>query len=614
MTLSEKLTTTIREEATKLWPDIKMPPFDVVASHTPPAGGPEFGDLSTPIALTLGKIAGANPMTMAEALKQALTHLRLEHVKQMTVTNPGYVNFWIDFEPLANHLLDKILKQGPAFGQNQHDMGNVVIEHTSVNPNKAAHVGHLRNAALGDSLARLLRTVGYQVEVQNYIDDLGVQVADSVVAYEQFGDDKKDPGPNLNAAPSKTGLTGDDKWFWRAYARINTLYETQPQLLERRVVVLHEMEAGKNNLAKEIVKRMVKAQLATFKQFSIGYDLLIYETDIIKHHLWDNLFEKLKDKKLIHLAKSGDHKGAWVVEFGKEEREDKILVRSNGLPTYTAKDLAYALWKFNKLPGMPKYKRKFAQVDKHVNLVDTRQSYPQAVVKYVMEQLGFEREANSYIHLAYGVVKLSESAMKQLGQHTGDKKTYSMSGRAGIGAKVDDVYELAKIKQEQERGSGQRVAEAIAAGSIRYYMLKNRPNKDVIFDFDEALRTDGNTGVYIQYAYARCNNILAKVPDYSPQSEPVATPQDISPEAKTLIKTLERYPALLREAAEATDPSLLTEYAFNLANELAKFYENNPVLKSDTAVKHFRLQLIASVKQVLGNLMGIIGMTPLEKI
>jgi len=607
MTLAEKLQEAIKQEATTLWPDIKLPPFDIT---TPPVE--EFGDISTALPLILAKLTQEKPLDIANKLKTNLGKHDIEHIKKITVTNPGYLNFIIDFTNLSQHLLSKILQQEDNFGITKENLGNVVIEHTAVNPNKAAHIGHLRNACLGDSLARIMQANGYNVEVENYIDNLGLQVADSVMAFEYF---KKDLPKDFLSSYSPKEIA---EKFWEIYAKIQKIYIKKPNLLKQRGEILHKMEKSKSRTAKQIVKAIVKAHKQIFKQFNITYDIFVYESDIIKKKLWDKLFEELKNKKLIHQAKSGDNKGAWIVRFGQSDREDKILVRSNGIPTYTARDLAYQLWKFDKSTAdIAKGKIKFEKANQVINVIDNRQSYPQAVIKYILNQLGNTKESKNSHHLSYGVVKLSEKSYKVLKHQeiiSSNKKSYTMSGREGTGVMIDDLLMLAERKEMETYDLNIGTASAISINSIRYYMLKNRPKKDMIFDFDEALKTDGNTGVYLQYAYARCNNILNKVPDWKYQGEKIIAPKNISPESKQLIKLLENYPQILKSATTELDPSLLADYAFELSNNFAKFYEKNPVLQSNKQLKKFRLYLVDSVKQILKNTLNLLGIIPLEKI
>ena len=631
MTLAEKLQEAIKQEAIKLWPDIKLPPFDVTE---PP--NPEFGDLSSALSLTLAKLIQENPIDIANKLKEAVKKQNIEHLKEITVTTPGYLNFMIDFSNLGKHLLSKILQEKNEFGVSKKDKGNVVIEHTSINPNKAAHIGHLRNACLGDSLARIMIDNGYNVEVENYIDDLGLQVADSVIAYEYFKkkfveEFKQELPEYIKQVTNKNHGTGSlDSWFWQKYAAIQKKYEKMPKLLEKRDIVLKEMEAGKNEIAPKIVEAIVSAHTKTLQQFNINHSksILVYESDIMNNQLWDNLFKELKSKKLINKAKSGETKGAWLVEFGESDREDKILVRSNGIPTYTAKDLAYQLWKFDKSTAdIAKGDSKFEKADQVINVIDNRQEYPQAVIKHTLNKLGYTKESKNSHHLSYGVVKLSEKTYKALKHQeiiSSDKKSYTMSGRASIGVTIDDLINLG-LKKEIETydlNMSDAMAKVISSGSIRYYMLKNRPKKDIIFDFDEVLKSDGNTGVYLQYAYARSSSILNKVGNqYKYNGEEIIIPDKISVESKQLIKLLETYPKILELSSDELDPSLLADYAFELANTFAKFYEKNPVLQADETTKIFRLRLVASFQTILKKLLYLLlGMdsatntAPLEKI
>lgn len=575
--------TALSKAITKQWPDLAIP--EIVVSSPPLA---EFGDYSSPVALTLAKTLGENPQTVAENIKKSLP--KIKFIAEVTVTSPGFVNFILDYPALVKSLdtFTQPIQAKPKL--------KISVEHTSINPNKAAHIGHLRNVCLGDALVRILRGVGHTVEVQNYIDDLGVQVADSVVAFETYGD-----------APETQEI---DKWFWKIYADINKKYEANPKLQTRREEVLHEMERGESETAKAIVEKMVEAQMRTFARFGVTYDILVYEHDIVKNHLWDKLFEKLKSKKLITQPKHGEHAGTWLVKFGTSEREDKILVKSNGLLTYTAKDLAYALWKFGKTEEMTGYTKRLSPIDRHYNVIDERQSYPQAVVQHVMQKLGFTKEVKNYLHISYGVVKLSHQALKKLGV-ANDNQAKSMSGRAGIGVMVDDLVDATIAQQIKDHGSTPEVATKIAMGSIRYYMLKTRPLREIVFDFDEALRTDGNTGIYLQYAFARANNILEKVGTI----KPLSTPHELSETEKQLVKVLSESAIAMDNAVKESDPSLLCDYAYALASTFAKFYETNSVLKAESAgAKTFRVHLVSTYRATLGQVLDCLGIPTLAKI
>lgn len=588
MNLISTSQTLVRDAIEKLWPDLVDIAIDI--NHPPK---PEFGDYTCPCALAIAKKTGANPLDVAQQIADAIaTH---PFINRVGVSAPGFVNLFVNQNSLAKEVL------AADWGFATKKQYKVSIEHTSVNPNKAAHVGHLRNACLGDTLARILREVNgaSNIETQNYIDDLGLQVADSVLAYEKFGDPDDD--------------TPIDEWFWQIYAKVNQLYETNPELKERRGVVLHEMERGENETAKQIVKWIVAKHKETFAKFGIDYSLLVYEHDIVEGKLWDKLFETLKEKGLIHKPEEGAHAGAWVVEYGDSEREDKILVRSNGIVTYTGKDLAYALWKFGHGYEMPGYEGRLKPIDMHVNVIDERQSYPQSVIRHVMKELGYPKEASSYLHLGYGVVKLSQNALKTLGVDVSeDKSSYSMSGRAGIGIMVNQLLQTAKLKQA-ERMDGDKipaVVDGIAIGSIRYYMLKSRPEREIVFDFDEALKTDGNTGVYLQYAYARANNILDKLGGILDST----TVPELNLAEHQLIKVMAEAEQNIYQSIDRLDPSLLCDYAFDLANSFAKFYETSPVAKAEGDVRIFRGKLVASYRTLLGKILTMLGIPLLDKI
>jgi len=628
MTLVNQLELIVRKAATELWPDIKIPPFDIT---TPPAE--EFGDLSTALPLTLAKLLTKPPIEIANQIKARFGQPPLTYIKEVTITQPGYINFILDYPALSQHLINKILTQKQTYGRVKEEKGKIIVEHTAVNPNKAAHIGHLRNACLGDSVANILRTSGWQVEVQNYIDDTGAQVADVVVALENL--------------PDKQGSEPFDYFCWTVYAKIQKMYEIDEKLKDRRNEVLHLLEKGNNPTAKkatQIANKIVNRHLETLSRLNIAYDLLVWERDIIDVGLWPTVLADLQQKKLINQPNRGEHKGAWVVKFGETERENKILVKSNGIATYTAKDLAYQLWKFGLLPidfvyyirtvqwnnnpllttkggtygvkNLEIAQRHFSKPDRVINVIDLRQSYPQEVIKETLDKLGYTKEAENSIHLKYQVVKLSLGAVKELGiKPEADKEEYAMSGREGIGVKIDDLMDKVeeKIGQINQQLNSDDV-QKLAAATIRYYMLRNRATKEIIFDFDEALKTDGNTGVYLQYAHARCCSILNKVTGWQPLAHHPDMSETSSPETQQLIKLAEDYPRVLELAATELDPSLLTDFAFTLASTFSKFYEKNPVLSADDDTKNFRLHLVATVKQVLANLLSNLGIIPLEKI
>lgn len=615
MSIKATIATKVEEATKKLWPKIILPEVEAVE---PPRE--EFGDYSTPLPLQIAKDLKEKPLKVAERIARSLGMTRdkkmgkISGVAQIVVTPPGYINFILDYQALAKKLLVS-RSQSLKVSKSQ----SIIVEHTSVNPNKAAHVGHLRNAILGDTVARLLKGMGHKVEIQNYIDDMGLQVADSVVAAEKYGD----------IPPEGWDYDG---WFWRIYADIQKDYKKTPKLLKRRETVLKELEKNKGEIARfalNIANNIVIRHLTTFSHFGVGYNLLVWERDIIKNKLWEKIFSLLREKKLIKKPTSGIYRGTWIVEFGKSERENKILVKSGGLPTYTAKDLAYQLWKFGKIADPFKYyhlgqtltteagtflqkkkekaKRRFKAAGKVINVIDLRQSYPQEVIRHTLSRLGYKKEAENSIHLAYGVVNLSPATMKAIAIKVKEKKQfYPMSGREGIGVKTDDLFDtfVSKITSEND--------EALASGAIRYYLLKFRPESNITFDMDTALKIYGNTGVYLMYAYARASNILKKAGKITKPSGQL--PEELSTEEKNLIKKLEQFGETVELATVELDPSLLCDYLYELSTAFARFYENNPVIQSKGKVRAFRLGLVKTFKDILGKGLELLGIPTLPKI
>src|SRR4030066_2029082 len=510
----------------------------------------ELGDFSSAICLSLAKRKKESPMKIAQEMAEQLRSKRPPYIQEIGVSPPGYLNFKVDWQRLAQDLIPKLLEEGEFFGKPALELRErVFIEHTSVNPNKTMHIGHLRNSVLGDTVARVLKWSGFSTEVCNYIDDTGLQVVDVVTALLYLDFPFYTEGSDFKAVWGK--VTADqpfDYFCWDLYARFQNELEKNPSLLERREEVLYQSEGGIHAIAvfaKELATKVVQSHLETVAQLSIFYDLLNWESDIIARGFWGATFELLKEKGTLRFEAEGPNEGCWVVPLGGvvETSEgmkslDKILVRSNGSVTYTGKDIAYQLWKFGLLNKDFLYKRwgsqangemlwttakegepgnqlseKFGHAEMVINVIDIRQSYPQQVVIESLRQLGFEKEANQSTHLAYEVVNLSPQAACLLGmEENEEKKAYAMSGRSGTGVKAKDFIEKVKQKviEKADHPLEEGVASSLASAAIRYYLLKFTLESQIIFDFDEALKTTGDTGIYLEYAHARACSILRK--------------------------------------------------------------------------------------------------------
>jgi arginyl-tRNA synthetase len=625
----------------------------------------ELGDLSSAVCLSMAKQRRQSPMKIAQEMAERLKSTLPPYVQEIGVSPPGYLNFKVDWPALAQDLIPRILREGELFGKPVSSPGKkVFIEHTSVNPNKAMHIGHLRNSVLGDTVARVLEWLGLLTEVCNYIDDTGLQVVDVVTALLYLDPPYYTEGSDLEVIWKKVLPNQPFDYFcWDLYARFQDEIEKKPSLPQKREEVLHKIEKGIHpiaGLAKDLAAKIVRSHLETVAQLSIYYDLLNWESDIIARGFWEDTFELLKGKGRLRLEAEGPNAGCWVVPFGGivETAEgtkslDKILVRSNGSVTYTGKDVAYQLWKFGLLKKDFLYKRwdpqangkmlwttaregepgdrvskNFGHAEMVINVIDTRQNYPQQVVVECLRQMGFEKEANESIHLAYEVVNLSPQAARLLGmEEKEEKKAYAMSGRSGTGVKAKDFIQMVKQKvvEKADHPLEERVASALASAAIRYYLLKFTLESQIVFDFDEALKTTGDTGVYLEYAHARACSILRKAKEQKIdfQWKRECIPQRLTETERDLLDELSRFSSVVAKTGNTLRVSQLTEYAFNLATSFTHFYEHpdpgadvqTPFIHlQDPEIQTFRLSLVKAFQEVMRIVLNLMGMAALEKI
>jgi len=626
----------------------------------------EIGDFSSAICLSLAKERRRRPMEIAKEVVEQLETDLPPYIEKVTLTHPGYINFRVDWPKLTGELIPEILERAEHWGRTAPvKQEKIFIEHTSVNPNKAMHIGHLRNAVLGDTVARIFKWLGYPTEVCNYIDDTGVQVVDVVTGLFYldppfFIEDAPDVQTIWRKVPENQPL---DYFCWDLYARFQGEVDKDPALKENREKILHQIEAGQApvaTFAKELATRIVKAHLETVAQLSIFYDLLNWESDIIHQGFWEATFELLKQRGGLRFETEGPNRGCWVVPLGGvvETDEgvkslDKILVRSNGSITYTAKDIAYQLWKFGLLNKDFVYRnwgtqangealwttapdgqsadhlqREFGKADRVINVIDVRQSYPQQVVNECLRQMGFEREAVQSIHLAYEVVNLSPQAARILGaEETEEKRAIAMSGRLGTGVKAMDFIEMVKRKvvEKADHPLEESVASALACAAIRYYLLKFTLESQIIFDFDEALKTTGDTGVYLEYAHARACSILRKAEERKIlfRWRNGVVPQQLTETERGLVEALSEFVSVVARCGKNLRVSQLAEYAFHLATSFTNFYEHpdpgadiqTPFIHlEDENLRHFRLSLVKAFQIVMANTLKMMGMPTLERI
>lgn len=624
--------------------------LDFLACEVPPKT--ELGDLAFPVAFELAKrIKQAtgekqNPREIAETLKTDLESF--DFVDHIEVAGAGYLNVFFD---RAKFLAENAAADPLPRSRGAETAPKVCVEHTSVNPNKAAHIGHVRNSVLGDTFVRILKANGNQVEIQNYIDNTGVQVADVVVGFIYLEDMSLTDIKALDQDLAANGKTFD-YYCWDLYTRVGVEYQTNEGLKEKRAEVLHLIEEGGNataELGDYVASRNVECILDTMDRLSIRYDLLPRESEILHLHFWAKAFERMKELGAIHFESEGKNAGCWVMPFdshaGNEEHEtDKILVRSNGTVTYTGKDIAYQMWKLGIL-GMDFYYRLFhtypdgekvwitTAVDEKAqnvpefghgetvyNVIDTRQSYPQEVVKKGVASVYPEKGEAASVHLSYEMVALSPAAAEELGfklSEEDQKRSFiEMSGRKGLGVKADDLIDrldanaLIEVeKRHPDLGLEEKkhTAHQIAIGALRYFLLKFTRTTVIVFDFKEALSFEGETGCFCQYSAVRANSIFRKLAERGESVEDCRTRladqgkvNEIFASASgndiwSLATLASRLEETVAQAASQNEPAILAKYAFNLAKAFNLFYHNHKIMAEEDDVKRAVLVVIADV-------------------
>ena len=611
--------------------DARYPAVDFDVSEPPQK---EFGDLSCNVGFLLAKHAKKPPQKIAAELADALgPQIKGTYVLSAEPAG-GHVNFKADYSRLSPATLAQVLKSPENYGYPDSGQGrHIVIEHTSVNPNKALHVGHMRNVIIGDALYRIMKATNHRATVLNYVDDSGLQVADIVVGFRFAG---------FPVEPTN-GQKFDHYCGDEVYVKINEMYEKDPQLAEKRKLVLKEIEEGRSELAHfaaDVTRRVLNEQLKTCWRMKARYDLLNFESHIVVSKLWSKAFELLKKNGIARLEEEGKNKGCWVIEA--KDEEDKVLVRSDGTATYIAKDIPYAAWKLGLVDDPFSYRefidqwdgstlyatalggkssdRKFNGGERVITIIDSRQGRLQRIVSQVLSKIG--AGGREYFHLGYEAVTLSSDTAKAFGIDIGDRQFMHMSGRKGIYVNADYVLDTLHAKAYEEvktRNPGfseeqlNATAEEIAISAIRYNMIKQDLDKIITFDVKESLSLEGDTGPYLQYAYARSQRILEKSGqgvDSNAKFELLTHEAEIA-----LIKEISKLDLVVEDAAKSLSPKSLARHAYTLATAFNLFYEKAPVLKEGNAdVRAARLALVRAFGVALKNVLSVLGITALERM
>jgi len=628
----------------------------------------EMGEAASPVCFELAKRLKRAPRQIAQEIANGLG--KIEGIARVEVAGGGYLNAFFDRAAFWEALRQTEGKE-PA-GTPTLRTDKIIVEHTSINPNKAAHIGHVRNSVLGDTMVRILRHAGNRVQIQNYIDNTGVQVADVVIGLLQM--EKVTPVWVKNRAMEPKF----DYYCWDLYAKATNFFmEDKTRAEKLRGATLKAIEEGQGEdaeVAQVVADAIVTCHLRTMARLDIHYDLLARESEILHLHFWDAAFEMLKKSGAIQLATSGKMAGCWILPWKEEVKEveekdeeaeddenmqDKIIVRSNGTVTYVGKDIAYQLWKFGLLgkdfhyrkwpdapeghtvwtttsnkddPEAPHFGEPAATV---YNVIDARQAYLQKVVAMGLQALGHGKAAEQSIHLSYEIVALTPRCAAEMDYELSAeeaKKPYvEVSGRKGFGVKADDLLDklekatLAEVRQRHAEMNAQeqkRTAHAIAVGALRFFLLKFTRSSIIAFDFKDALSFEGETGPYCQYAVVRIRGIRRKGAEAGATNAEV-TAENVGQflagaEGTGLWQLLAASGSLdyAVDAAIATqEPAFVAKHVFQLAQEFNNFYHKHHILtEADEQKRAFLLRLTELVEAQLVRALSLMGIEAPEKM
>jgi arginyl-tRNA synthetase len=609
----------------------------------------EFGEYALPLSFELAKRLRKAPRKIAEEIVAGLG--KVEGFDRLEVAGAGYINARLSRTEAATALIKSDLAPSAA------ERPKILVEHSSINPNKAAHIGHLRNAILGDTFVRLLCFNGYPVDVQNYIDNTGVQVADVVVGFRELEHKTRQDIEALIQQPRF------DYICWDVYAAASSWYEEDPKNKQKRADTLHAIEEGNNEIAEMadlISTAVLRRHLETMDRLSIEYDFLPRESEILHLHFWDLAFRQMKDKGVLYLEAEGKNAGCWVMKRPSAltkkpeeitEDDTKVIVRSNGTVGYVGKDIAYHLWKFGLLgrdfgyckfyrypaglqcwisavKGEPEHPH-FGDVSTIYNVIDTRQAEAQNTVIEALRALGYNDAANHYTHFSYEMVALTPRCANDMGYPLSEdemgKAFIEVSGRRGFGVKADDLIDrlIASAQKEvdmrhPELPDSERsaIATQIAVGALRYFMLKFTKTSVIAFDFKEALSFEGETGPYAQYAVVRATNIFRKAGVTPEQVLGSSVEFDKFFDGETGNEIWEVWLAasktstVIDQCIATTEPAYAAKHAFQLAQLFNNFYHRHHILtEADPHRKQFLLATAAIARRELIQLLAVMGIS-----
>jgi arginyl-tRNA synthetase len=621
----------------------------------------QFGERSTNIAFLLKQERNQTPRQIAQELAAGFDQGEYRLIQAVEPAGAGFINFRLNYDAFTPLVIDEVRASGQAYGGGIIAASErVVVEHTSVNPNKEWHIGHVRNAVLGDVVNRALRRAGHAVAVQNYIDDTGLQAAEAVLGLRDFPEPRRDGekydhwlgrmyvkiaaeiasesemrkrlaelDTEVQSGSAERTETGAER------ASITARLDNLERLKQRILGVMHELEAGQYH---DVIVNLLDAQLHTAYRLGIYYDLLNWESHLVQSHVFEEAIERVKQSPKVFRATEGRYAGALIIVTddsspAEDEPKAEVLIRSNGIPTYVGKDIAYHMWKFGLLPERIKYvafhdqpngtmlwstslegeNRSGDNPDRVINVIAVNQTLPQQAVNQALQVAGFEQAAGHLLHLAYGLVSTRE------GKISGRKGT-TVSADAVIDEAVRVAHERVKEKRSADLSEAEmrEISEAVGVGAVRYFMVQYNPLRDIVFDVSDVVSYDGNTGLYVQYALVRMAALLRRaLADHSVESAVIDAADTAllqHEQEKRLIFHLAQYPDTVATAARTLAVNLIAEYAYDLATTFSQFYRDCGVLNAEPPLRAARLLLVRTVQSVLANACELLGVPVIDRL
>ncbi|MDE1856178.1 MAG: arginine--tRNA ligase [Candidatus Micrarchaeota archaeon] len=619
-----QFTSAVLEAIKAAFPDAKIEAQDIEKSIAVPKS--EMGDLSTSISFRLAKEMKKNPHEIALKISQGARGTKL--VSNFTELN-GYLNAALDTKAYSELVVGSVVSEKNRYGSMDIGKGGkVIVEFPGVNPNKPWHVGHVRNALLGSAISNILEFCGYSVERDDYIDDLGLQMAESLWGW-------------LNLTDKPSGKF--DQWLGEQYVSVNKELEKSEvkSAVNSLLSKLEVLDSKESQITRQMAERCVLAQNETAFSYGVYHDIMVFESDIVRGKLLDKALEVARRKGVLEKPEEGKYRGSTIVSMHKLAKyekelsggseESKVLVRSNGAATYMAKDLAFHMWKmgitksdfrYKKFVDQPNGKpllgtcedgdfKEFGNAKMAVNIIDARQRHEQLSMRAMFSLLGYEDLAKGIIHLPYGTVRIKGVDLStRKGTWLGEGKNYTADDllREVMDAAKKIVAESEKITDKSIVGS---IANSVALAAIKFDFLKYAPESEITFSWDKALTFEGDTGPYCAYTYARATRVLERGGYKQPQAtsmDQIGRGEDFE-----LIKLIGGFAETVERAASEYRPNAITDYLLNIASLFSKFYEAMPILKGGET-KEARLLLTFAARQVIGNALALLGISPIERM